>query len=84
MSLHWYEAGKGIVTDAIGFNEDFLDEAKKYIDITTVTVESISETLDYIRYEDLTGYRPTFKENNELMSEKYLDVMASWPGYRIY
>lgn len=82
-SLHWYEKGEGVFVPQPNHNADFLKIAKEFIDITTITLDGASETLQWETYEEHTGVQPIFKENTELLSNKYLSALATWPGYQI-
>jgi hypothetical protein len=82
--LHWYEKGTGVIKDMPDYSKDFFDIAKEFIDLTTVTIDTGSNQLNHIKYEDLTGYSPVFKENTEIVQERYLKILASWPNYTIF
>jgi len=81
--LHWYETGEGVLDDMPAYESEFFTIAKEYINITTVTLNGKSNLLDYISYEDLTGNKLNFKENTEIINEKYLNGLKTWPGYKI-
>ena len=82
-SHHWYEKGHGVITPMEDFSKDFLDYAKEFINITTITVDCQSSNLDYIKYNDFFGTKPLYKENTEILKPRYLDVFATSP-YNIY
>ena len=82
-SHHWYEKGYGVTTPMKDFSKEFLNYAKNFIDIITVTVDSESNNLDYIKYNDLFGVKCKFQENNQILKPKYLDALATQP-YNIY
>jgi hypothetical protein len=73
-SHHWYEKGHGVITPMEDFNKDFLNYAKNFINITTVTIESESSNLDYIKYKDFAGTQPLYKENSEIVEPRYSDI----------
>ena len=74
---HWYEKGKGFNIHDRDYEKKFIDTAKEYADIITVTLDGKSRNLKYIRYEDLTGKAPNFRENNQLVKKaKYLDMLS--------
>lgn len=84
MQLHWYERGTGISRDMRGYNEDFFRSALEHIDIISVTVNGEAEHLPSIAYKELTGSEPVFRENDELVDRRLLELLAQWPGYRIF
>lgn len=83
-SLHWHEKGRGVFHPQDEYNKDFLEMAKEYIDITTITLDGTSEFINSVTYKNHTGREPIYRENTELMNEKYLNVLATWPGYNTY
>jgi hypothetical protein len=82
-SHHWYEKGYGVTTPMKDFSGEFLNYAKNFIKITTVTIDGESENLDYVKYNDYCGVKPLFKENTEILKPIYLDALAS-QHYNIY
>jgi len=85
-SLHWYEKGEGIVTPHIGYEEDFFKIAKEFIDITTVSLNGKTgvKNLNSISYKDLTGKDFYYKENTDLLNDKMLKILDTWPDYNIF
>lgn len=83
-SLHFYEKGTGVFCPIERYNQVFFQLAKQYIDITTITLDGSSEYLDAVTYRDYTGKAPVYRENTELVDEKYLNVLSTWPGYTIF
>jgi len=83
-SLHWYEKGQGVFYPIANYNKEFFRIAKEFIDITTITLDGTSEHISAVTYKEHTGRDPVFKENAELVDERYLQVLATWPGYSIY
>jgi hypothetical protein len=81
--LHWYEKGSQEVNNLNNYDKYFFELATKYAKITTVTIDGKSDLLDYISYEKLTGLKPHYKENEELISETYRNVLKTWKGYKI-
>jgi len=83
--LHFYEKGRGKIEYNDDHVTDFLGLAAQYIDLTTITTNgSISKILKYVDYQDYTGAAPRYRENTELVSKEYLDVMALDVNYLIY
>ena len=82
-SHHWYEMGKGVITPMSDFSKDFLDYAKNFIDVTTITVDSGSDSLKYERYQDFFESELQYKENSEILSPKFMDTLSTFPGYKI-
>ncbi|OHB70613.1 MAG: hypothetical protein A2W23_03255 [Planctomycetes bacterium RBG_16_43_13] len=83
-SHHWYEKGHGVISELADYQKEFFDGAKEFIDITTITLDGKSDHLDYVTYQDYTGCAPAFKENNEIVEEKYLKILSTWPGNSIF
>lgn len=83
-SLHFYEKGTGVRNSLSRWDEEFLSFAKKFIRIKTMTLDGKSETLDYITYKEYTGAEPVFRENNEIVEDRYLKALSTRPGYLIY
>lgn len=83
-SLHWYELGEGEVFEATNLAFDFLGVLRSEMDICTISVDGDSKNVTNIRYEAHTGQAPRFRENHELLDKRYLDVLATYPGYRIF
>ena len=65
-------------------NKDFLQAARKYANIITITLDGKSKHLDYITYKNFTGEDPVYQENAKIVSPDYLKALSSWPGYTIY
>ena len=84
ISHHWYEKGQGVITPMPDFSKEFLNYAKEFINITTITTDSGSDNLNYIKYEDFFDSKMIFRENNELLSEEFLEVLSTYSGYRVY
>ncbi len=82
--LHWYEKGQGVFTTLENYQKDFFKIAKEFIDITTITLDGTSDFINAVTYKEHTGNDPNYRENIELVDEKYLRVLSSWPGYTIY
>jgi hypothetical protein len=83
-SLHFYEKGQGIFIPHENYNKEFLGMAKEFIDITTITLDGTSDSVNAVTYKEHTGRDPIYRENTELVAEQYLRVLATWPGYSIY
>jgi len=83
-SRHWYEAGEGTDKNQPGYEKDFFEIAKQFIDITTITLGGTSEFIDSVTYKDYSGIEPVFRENNELIEDKYLRALDTFSGNRIY
>jgi len=83
-SLHFYEKGYGVFHEQPDYQKEFLEIAKEFTDITTITLDGTSDFISSVTYKKYTGRDPLFKENTELVDERYLRVLATWPGYSIY
>jgi hypothetical protein len=83
--LHFYEKGRGYEVVDDKYNLDYFNVAKEHIDLFTVTTgDSTSKVLKSIDYEELTGVKPQFRENTELVDKEYLDTIAILDDYLIY
>jgi len=82
-NLHWYEKGQGVFHPHENYEKDFFEIAKEFIDITTITLDGTSDFINAVTYQEHTGRTPVFRENIELVDERYLEVLATWP-YEIY
>ena len=83
-SFHWYEKGMGIFVSHDAYNKEFFEIAKEFIDITTITLDGRSEFINSVTYKDHTKIEPIYRENIELIDDKYLKILSTWPGYNIY
>lgn len=83
-SHHFYEKGTGILDGNKGFSQEFISYSKKHIDLVTVTLDGVSETMNYITYRDLTGEEPRFRENINIVDRIKLESLATWKGYSIF
>jgi hypothetical protein len=83
-SFHFYEKGAGILDGNRNFCREFIDCAKQYIDLYTVTLDAGSETMKSITYSDLTGKEPSFRENIDIVDRVKLESLATWKGYSIF
>ena len=80
---HWYEKGQGIFYAHENYNKIFFETAKEFIDITTITLDGTSDFINAVTYKQHTGREPIFRENTELLDERYLKVLSSWPDYTL-
>jgi hypothetical protein len=83
-SLHWYEKGQGVFYPHANYQKEFFQIAKEFIDITTITLDGKSDYITAVTYKEHTGCEPIYRENTELVVEKYLKVLDTWSGYSIY
>lgn len=83
LSRHFYEKGFGKKNDLSKWNLEFFEEAKKEINIITMTLKGASETLNSISYTDYFKTELVYKENDKIVSKKNLDILKSWPLYEI-
>ena len=82
-SLHWYEKGRGVFISQPDYQKEFFEIAKEFIDITTITLGGTSDFINSLTYKEHTGRDPVYRENAELVDERYLKALATWPGYTI-
>lgn len=83
-SRHFYEKGEGIVVENKNFCREFIEYARKSLELVTVTLGTRSETMDFISYKDLTGKEPHFRENIDIVAMPKLNSLAAWKGYSIF
>lgn len=83
-SLHWYEKGRGVVGEHPAYNQTFFSLAEKYANVTTITLDGGSDVLPHLTYEEFTGRSPFFRENTELAERHHLELLSSWPGYKVF
>ncbi|MEI6269961.1 MAG: hypothetical protein WCP01_13865 [Methylococcaceae bacterium] len=83
-SLHWFEKGQGILYPQGNYQKEYFEIAKEFIDITTITLDGTSDFINAVTYKEYTGREPIYRENTELVNERYLKLLDTWPGYSIY
>lgn len=83
-NLHWFEKGEGIFIPHENYQKDFFEIAKEFIDITTITLDGTSDFINSVTYKEHTGRDPIYRENTELIEEKYLKLLDTWPDYSIF
>lgn len=83
-SHHWYEKGTGVFVNQNNYNEEYLRIANEFIDITTITLDGSSSFLNSITYKEYTGKESCFRDNIQIVDEKYLKILSSHPRYNIY
>lgn len=81
---HFYDKGEGTWENVGGYCREFLNYAKQYIDLVTVTLDGVSETMDFITYKELTGKDPVFRENTEIVDMAKLESLAKMPNLSIF
>ena len=82
--FHWHEKGEGVIRNQLGYNREFFEIAKEFIDITTITIDGGSEFIRSETYEQLTGLLPRYRENTELLTTNQLQALSKWPGYNTF
>jgi hypothetical protein len=83
VAKHWYEKGVGKIFELENYETEFFKIASEFANITTVTVNGKSDRLNYIKYQELTGDLPIFRENKEIINDLYLNDFKSWHDYTI-
>jgi len=83
-NLHWYEFGEGVFFEPTNFATEFLNTLKTQLEICTISLDGNSRNVDCISYAAYTGKSPVFRENYEIIDTHHLNVLATYPGYRIY
>ena len=79
---HWFEKGKGIVKKNLEYEKNFLNIAKKYVELSTITLEGKGNVLPGKTYFEFTGKKPKFHENFELMDKSMLNVLSKNPWFK--
>tara|TARA_B100000902_G_C27304373_1_gene914586 strand:+ start:6 stop:875 length:870 start_codon:yes stop_codon:yes gene_type:complete len=77
----WYEKGTGILKNFPEYEKDFLNIARKYANITTITLEGGGTHLPGQTYYQFSGKEPKFRENIDLMEKSMLDTLSKEPWY---
>tara|TARA_B100001093_G_scaffold503322_1_gene557538 strand:+ start:274 stop:1068 length:795 start_codon:yes stop_codon:yes gene_type:complete len=84
-SNRWYEIGEGECLPNVTYAEDFINIMSSVMDITIISVkENHHPILKSITYKSYTGEEPVYRENHELLSRRYLDLLNTFPSYKIY
>ena len=62
----------------------FFQEASKLIKITTITLDGVSNNLEYITYKKFTNTNPIYYENSKLLNDQNIKILSSskWFGYK--
>ena len=80
---HWYEFGTGNISNHKNYNRDFIEEASKSIELTTITLDGTSDLLPSISYEAFTGDSPKLQNNLDLLSPDDVYLLRKLPYYQI-
>lgn len=83
-ALHWYELGEGRFFEPTNFATEFLNVLQTEVEICAIAYDGQSKNVKCISYENYAGKPPKYKENHELITEKNLGVLATYPGYDIF
>ena len=83
-NLHWYELGEGERFEPTNFATEFLGVLRREMEILTVGMDGSSRNVAHVTYQSHTGRLPKFRENHELMDERRLKLLATFPEYRIF
>jgi|SaaInlStandDraft_7_1057024.scaffolds.fasta_scaffold08910_4 hypothetical protein len=83
-TLRWYELGEGEFFEATNFADKLLNVIKENIDVYTISKDGNSCNVKNISYKKFTNQEPEFKENYQLLSSQYLDILNTCPDYKIY
>ena len=81
-SHHWFEKGEGIIKKQPKYQENFLNIAKKYAKLTTITLEGNGTFLPSETYKEFTGKEPSIKENYDLMENSMLIALSKDPWFK--
>lgn len=83
-TLRWYELGDGEYLKTTNFAIEYLIALKSKMDIYTISKDGDSCNVKNINYKEYTGKLPKFKENTELLSRHYLDIISTRSDYKVY
>ncbi len=83
-TLRWYELGDGEYFNATNFALEYLQVLKQEIDIYTISKDGESCNVKNISYASFTGKQPRYRENFDLLSEHFLNVLSTCHEYKIY
>ncbi|MBU3564449.1 hypothetical protein [Polynucleobacter sp. MWH-HuK1] len=83
-ALRWYELGPGEFFEPTNFALDFLRALRPEIDIYTISKDGESCNVKNISYESFTGKAPKYSENHELLTNRHLNILATFPEYKIF
>ena len=81
-SHHWFEKGVGIIKKQPRYQENFLNIAKKYAKLTTITLDGNGTFLPSKTYKEFTGKEPSIKENYDLMDNSMLIALSKDPWFK--
>lgn len=86
MSYHWYENTTPIAfpENPETYHREFFDMMLKHIEIVTLTPTPQSTKLPSVDYRSFTGRDLCYRENIELLAREDLEVLALYPGYKIF
>ncbi len=82
-AMHWYELGEGVFFEPMNYATEFLSTLQEDVEIIAIACDGISQNVQYISYESYSGKHPEYKENYELLSDRSLGILASYPGFKI-
>lgn len=83
LSRHFYEKGFVKKINLTKWNYDFLEKAKKEINLITITRRGGALSLNSITYSKFCSKQLDYKENHKIVSNDDLMVLKSWPYYVI-
>tara|TARA_Y100000591_G_C21852320_1_gene712508 strand:+ start:4558 stop:5373 length:816 start_codon:yes stop_codon:yes gene_type:complete len=83
-NIRFYEYGKGVPGTNRPLNDPLLKIFMNEMYISTVSFNKDVVNVKPVLYEELVGEKIKYKENFEIVDKKYLDIMNSCEGYKIY
>lgn len=84
-SQRWYEFGEGEFVPNGDYALNFLKIMSEVMDIEIISVLNNNHpSLQSKTYEQHTGIKPFYQENFSLLSAHNLEVLASFPHYKVY
>jgi hypothetical protein len=76
VSMRWYEHGYKISKElSITSNNPFINFIKKNMEIYSIVYEKETVNFDSILYKSFTNKSPVYKENDQLINSKYLNLL---------
>lgn len=81
---HWYEKGRGVFEPHKNYEKNFLNIARKYANIFTITMDDVGSVLPGITYKEFTGNDLIYRENIEILDIEILKLLNMWPDYKIF
>ena len=76
--------GEGVFFEPNNFATEFLNTLQEEIELIAIAYDGRSQNVQCITYENYTGKQPKYRENYELLNDLSMDILGSYPDYKIY